>query len=74
MTDTYRAELIKAVRDMRREQVRQEVSNMSNEEVNNVICDSLGVPRGTQFTVEQLEMLIESHEMRRQERLQAVNH
>jgi hypothetical protein len=64
--DAYRSRLIASAR---REQFRQQAREMSREELNNAICDSLGLPRGTELTSEQLKILIESYEMRQLERL-----
>jgi hypothetical protein len=59
--DTYRDQLLASVEEMQSEQRRQQIRQMSLEQLNNAICNSLGVPRGTQFSDEQLEILIESH-------------
>jgi hypothetical protein len=69
MTDTYREKLLASVQDMQSEQLTRQLRTMTDEELDNAICDGLEVPRGTQFTDEQLEMLIESHKMQ----LQALN-
>lgn len=66
MTDTYREQLLASVQDMEREHFSRQLRTMTDEELNNEICDGLGLPRGTQFTDEQLEMLIESHKMQMQ--------
>jgi hypothetical protein len=66
MTDTYREQLLASVQDMQREQFTRQLRTMTDEELNNAICDGLGLPRCTQFTDEQLEMLIESHKMQMQ--------
>jgi hypothetical protein len=66
MTDTYREQLLASVQEMQREQSRQLACNSTDEEINNRICDSLGLPRATQFTDEQLEMLIASHALQQQ--------
>ena len=54
MTDDYRARLIEAVQHS---QMQQEVREMTDEQLNDIICNDLGVPAGTQFTDEQLEMI-----------------
>ena len=64
MTDTYREQLLEAVQNLERERFRQEVRRMSNEDLENAVCDIAGVPRGTQFSDEQLEMLLASVRMR----------
>jgi hypothetical protein len=64
MTDDYRAQLLASVQDMQNEQFRQHVRTMSNEDLDNAVCDSIGVPRGTVFSIEQLELLIASANMR----------
>jgi hypothetical protein len=57
--DEYRTKLIQAVDRAQRQEARQRFEAMSDEELNAFICTSLGLPAGTQFTDEQLEMMIE---------------
>jgi len=61
MTNMYREQLLASIEEMEREQFRQKVRRMGNEDLENAVCDSVGVPRGTQFSIEQLEIVIESH-------------
>jgi hypothetical protein len=50
----YRARLIEAVQHS---QTQQEAREMTDEQLNDIICTSLGLPAGTQFTDEQLGMI-----------------
>jgi len=52
--DDYRARLLEAVRHT---QAQHEVREMTDEQLNAVICTNLGLPPGTAFTSEQLEMI-----------------
>jgi len=63
--DDYRARLLEAVR---RARVQQEMREMTDEQLNAVICSSLGLPLGTTFTDEQLRMIINNPERRRSRR------
>jgi len=54
MTDR-RQSLIEAVEQV---QARQRAREMSEEELDAAICEGLGLPRGTQFTDEQWEMIL----------------
>jgi hypothetical protein len=54
-----RSKLIEAVDRVQRQQARQRFEVMGDAELNAWICSSLGLPAGTQFTDEQLEMLLE---------------
>lgn len=58
MTDDYRARLIEAVQ---RTNGQQELERLSDEQLNALICNDLGLPAGSQFTDEQLGM-IASHQ------------
>ena len=51
--DEYRAQLLKAVSDLGAMEARQ----LSEERLGEIICLHLGLPVGTQFTDEQLEMI-----------------
>jgi hypothetical protein len=53
--DEYRTRLIEEVR---RIQAQQEVKEMSDQQLEAGISSSLGLPAGTTFTEEQLEMII----------------
>jgi hypothetical protein len=64
MTD-YRAQLLASVEEMQSQQFRQQLREMTEEQLDAAICNSFGLPRGTVLTEEQLEMLIESHKMRK---------
>jgi hypothetical protein len=59
MNDEYRTKLIQAVDRAQRQEVRQRFEAMPDDELNAWICTSLGLPADTQFTDEQLEMLLE---------------
>jgi len=52
--DDYRARLLEAVRHA---QAQHEVREMTDEQLNAAICSGLGLPLGTVFTEEQLEMI-----------------
>jgi hypothetical protein len=51
--DEYRAQLLAAARDLGAMEARQ----LSEDRLRELICLYLGLPLGTQFTDEQLEML-----------------
>jgi hypothetical protein len=57
--DEYRNRLIQAVDRAQREEARQRFERMGYEELSAWICTSLGLPAGTQFTDEQLEMMLD---------------
>jgi hypothetical protein len=57
--DEYRTKLIQAVDRAQRQEARQRFEAMGDEELNAWICTSLGLPAGTQFTDEQLEMMLQ---------------
>jgi hypothetical protein len=50
----YRAQLIEAVE---RSRVQQKIKEMTDEELIATICTGLGLPPGTTFTDEQLQMI-----------------
>jgi hypothetical protein len=52
--DEYRTKLLEAVRSV---QAEQEAREMTDEQLLEVICSGLGLPAGTTFTDEQLEMI-----------------
>lgn len=52
--DEYRARLIEEVRRL---QAQEEVRQMTDAKLLQVICFQLGLPAGTPFTDEQLEMI-----------------
>jgi hypothetical protein len=52
--EEYRAQLIEAVRSV---QAKHEVKEMTDQQLREVICSGLGLPLGTTFTDEQLEMI-----------------
>jgi hypothetical protein len=54
-----RSKLIEAVDRLRLQEARQRFEVMSDAEQNAWICNSLGLPAGTQFTDEQLEMMLQ---------------
>lgn len=54
--DNYRTQLLKAVSDLGAMEARQ----LSEERLIELICLQLGLPIGTQFTDEQLKMIIEA--------------
>ena len=54
--DNYRAQLLKAVSDLGAQEARQ----LSEERLTELVCLHLGLPAGTQFTDEQLEMIVEA--------------
>ena len=54
MTDDYRARLIEAVQQS---QTQQEVREMTDEQLNDIICSGLGLPKGTEFSDDQLRMI-----------------
>jgi hypothetical protein len=56
MNDEYRTRLIETVRSMR---AQQQAEEMTDDELSDVICTSLGLPAGTTFTDEQLLMIAE---------------
>lgn len=51
----YRAQLIEAVE---RSRVQKKLREMTDEELIAAICTNLGLPPGTTFTHEQLEMIV----------------
>jgi hypothetical protein len=57
--DEYRSKLIEAVDRVQRQEARQRFEAMPDEELSAWICTSLGLPAGTQFSDENLEMLLE---------------
>jgi hypothetical protein len=54
-----REKLIQAVERVQRLQAQQRFEQMSDSEQNAWICRILGLPAGTQFTDEQLEMMLQ---------------
>jgi len=52
--DEYRTKLIEAVRGI---QAKQEVKEMTYQQLEAAICSHLGLPPGTTFSDEQLEMI-----------------
>jgi hypothetical protein len=54
-----RSKLIEAVDRVQRQQARQRFERMGDDELSAWICRSLGLPAGTQFSDENLEMLLE---------------
>jgi hypothetical protein len=54
-----RSKLIEAVDRVQRQEARQRFEAMPDEDMSAWICTSLGLPAGTRFTDEQLEMLLE---------------
>ena len=52
--EEYRTQLIEAARRIR---AKQEAKEMTDGQLMEVICSGLGLPAGTSFTDEQLEMI-----------------
>jgi hypothetical protein len=52
--DEYRSKLIEAVR---RTQAQQEARELTDQQLEAIICSQLGLPPGATFTDEQLEMV-----------------
>ena len=56
---TEREKLIGAVRDIRSKAAAEEAREMTDIQLEAVICSHQGLPSGTAFTDEQLKMIIE---------------
>jgi hypothetical protein len=55
--EKYRAQLLEAAEEIRASEVREEALQMTDEQLMEVITTSLGLPAGTPFTDEQLEII-----------------
>ncbi len=54
--DEYRTKLLEAARQI---QAKEEAREMTDQQLEAVLCSHLGLPPGTAFTDEQLQMIIE---------------
>jgi hypothetical protein len=52
-----REKLIEAVREIRRKAAAEEAQQMTDHQLLEALCSELGLPAGTTFTDEQLEMI-----------------